>query len=265
MDSIGLHVSRLAKTATALFVAAIVFASAAPAAALPHHRPARTAPKPETVTITTPANPCPDVTIPAVALDPALRAAGPEITTIQADLGVATDSVYGPITAGAVNAIPGIANAYVGDLELDLPACLPITAGADARPLLADLQALADATDRLTAEARARRPVARSGSSLKANCADPSVQATINAAFAGTGQEGHALQVASNESGCTDTALNGQGSGAAGLFQLLGHQDLLDQVCPGVPDNWANASCNAQAARILYDGGGWSPWSSSGG
>lgn len=47
---------------------------------------------------------------------------------------------------------------------------------------------------------------------------------------------------------------------AKGLFQLLGHDDLLDAVCPGNPFAWSNAACNIAAARILYDGSGRRPW-----
>lgn len=90
-------------------------------------------------------------------------------------------------------------------------------------------------------------------------CAD--LAGIVNSVFGD--QAGHALDVARRESGCTDTAYNP--SGASGVFQLLGHQDLLDQVCPGVPNNAFDPQCNTLAAKILYDGSGWAPWAASGG
>lgn len=66
-----------------------------------------------------------------------------------------------------------------------------------------------------------------------------------------------AESVAMRESGCSPTAYNP--SGASGVFQLLGHQDLLDAVCPPHGD-WADPSCNIRAAWQLYLADGIAPW-----
>lgn len=69
-----------------------------------------------------------------------------------------------------------------------------------------------------------------------------------------------AESIAWRESNCEPGARNP--SGSAGLFQLLGHDDLLLAACPDVPpgQSWAVADCNIRAAKNLYDGSGVTPW-----
>jgi hypothetical protein len=82
----------------------------------------------------------------------------------------------------------------------------------------------------------------------------------IREAFAGTGQEDKALEIAWRESRCDPGARNP--SGASGLFQLMLplHSGLFWQVCLAGPASWHDPWCNAHAARLLYDGSGWRPW-----
>lgn len=100
-----------------------------------------------------------------------------------------------------------------------------------------------------------------------ASCAGTAVEGAIRAAFAGTGAEEWALSVAARESGCNPCAYYpsqsncfAQPTTAKGLFELLGHDYLLAAACPGNPFAWANAACNASAARSLFDGSGTAPW-----
>jgi Transglycosylase SLT domain len=65
-----------------------------------------------------------------------------------------------------------------------------------------------------------------------------------------------AVRIAWRESRCQPNAYNR--SGAEGLFQLLGHADLLAAV--GCPGRWADASCNIRAAFLLYQESGTRPW-----
>lgn len=65
-----------------------------------------------------------------------------------------------------------------------------------------------------------------------------------------------AVSIALRESGCDPSAYNA--SGASGLFQLLGHQDLVNQVCPG--GSVFDPRCNTLAAKVLYDSSGTAPW-----
>ncbi len=90
------------------------------------------------------------------------------------------------------------------------------------------------------------------------SCAGTAVEGTIRNAFAGTGAEGHALQVAWRESRCNPGAIGA--GGAIGLFQLVGHGDLLWAVCPYDFNAGTKADCNARAARLLYNSAGWAPW-----
>lgn len=214
------------------------------------HHHARTVPA-RPVAIVTCEQPPPDV--PPVTLDPGLLTRGDAILAVQTVLGVVPlDGVYGPITAAAVTG-------WVGPAD----GC-SVTDAQQAQ--LVALQGLQAAQGDLTAQAVARRTAPRvsSGGTLKGNCSDPTIVGIITSTFGD--QADHAMSIISKESGCTDTAMNGQGSGAAGLWQLLGHQDILDDVCPGVPDNWANAWCNTQAAWQLSSGGtNWHPWDASGG
>jgi hypothetical protein len=79
-----------------------------------------------------------------------------------------------------------------------------------------------------------------------------------------------AESVAVRESHCEPGARNGS-SGSAGLFQLLGHDDLLRAACPthivagktvAYPpsESWSNYDCNIRAAKDLYDAAGIAPW-----
>ena|SRR5215831_939575 len=65
-----------------------------------------------------------------------------------------------------------------------------------------------------------------------------------------------AQQIAWRESRCQANAYNR--SGSKGLFQLLGHDDLLTKAC-GSP-KWSDPLCNAKAAWMLYQGSGRRPW-----
>jgi soluble lytic murein transglycosylase-like protein len=76
----------------------------------------------------------------------------------------------------------------------------------------------------------------------------------IRAAFGSAGD--WAVGIARRESGCDPGAYNR--SGASGLFQLLGHQDLVNAVCPG--GSVFDPACNIAAAKKLYDGSGTAPW-----
>ena len=92
------------------------------------------------------------------------------------------------------------------------------------------------------------------------SCWGTPVADDIVSAFNGTGQQGWALTIAYRESRCDPGARNR--SGAVGLFQLVGHDDLLARVCPSFPPSVSgtDAHCNARAARLLYDMAGRSPW-----
>lgn len=65
-----------------------------------------------------------------------------------------------------------------------------------------------------------------------------------------------AITIARRESNCEPGARNP--SGASGLFQLLGHSDLLIAACGS--DAWADPTCNVKAAWLLYQGAGRAPW-----
>lgn len=69
-----------------------------------------------------------------------------------------------------------------------------------------------------------------------------------------------AIGIAWRESNCQPTAMNA--SGSAGLFQLLGHADMLRYACPGQDPatSWAVPECNVRAAWHLYEGAGRAPW-----
>lgn len=60
-----------------------------------------------------------------------------------------------------------------------------------------------------------------------------------------------AISIAWRESRCIPTAYNP--SGAEGLFQLLGHGDLM-------PCDWRDPVCNVTGAWRLYEGSGRAPW-----
>lgn len=70
-----------------------------------------------------------------------------------------------------------------------------------------------------------------------------------------------AIGIAWRESNCQPTARNGS-SGSAGLFQLLGHEDMFRYACPGQDPamSWADPECNVRAAWHLYEGAGRAPW-----
>ena len=78
----------------------------------------------------------------------------------------------------------------------------------------------------------------------------------IRAAWADTPDGDTMIRIAMRESHYTADAYNP--SGASGIFQLLGHQNLIDAVCPG--GSVFDAACNIAAARLLYDGSGLRPW-----
>ncbi len=87
--------------------------------------------------------------------------------------------------------------------------------------------------------------------------ADPAIAQTIADAFAGTNVTDYMLHtIVPRESGCDPNAYNP--SGAEGLFQLLGHQDLLNASC--LYPAWWIPYCNAHAARLLYNSSGLAPW-----
>lgn len=71
---------------------------------------------------------------------------------------------------------------------------------------------------------------------------------------------GWAESIAWRESNCEPTARNA--SGSAGVFQLLGHSDLLHAACPesDPATSWSVADCNIRAAKSLFDGSGVAPW-----
>lgn len=77
-------------------------------------------------------------------------------------------------------------------------------------------------------------------------------------AWAGTGDEHWAVDVALRESRCQPDAYNR--SGASGIFQLMMplHARLIGDVC-GTPAPF-DPGCNIAAARALYDGAGRRPW-----
>jgi hypothetical protein len=86
------------------------------------------------------------------------------------------------------------------------------------------------------------------------------LSAQIQEAWAGTGDEHWAVDVAIRESHCQPEARNP--SGASGVFQLMLplHSRLFGEVCLGGADVWWDADCNIAAARLLYDGSGRRPW-----
>jgi hypothetical protein len=85
------------------------------------------------------------------------------------------------------------------------------------------------------------------------------VKAEIDAVFGAAAS--WAESIVWRESNCQPGARNGS-SGSAGLFQLLGHEDLLRAACPGKDptSSWADPDCNIRAAKLLYDGSGIAPW-----
>ena len=85
-------------------------------------------------------------------------------------------------------------------------------------------------------------------------CDDPNVEALIRAKFGE--QADHAVHIAIRESHCDPAAYNK--SGASGVFQLLGHGDLLAVVCLDADPFWAE--CNIDAAYLLWQSSGWQPW-----
>lgn len=136
-------------------------------------------------------------------------------------------------------------------------------------------QALADqlqaAADRLKAAAPPSPAPVAATAPANSGCDDPVIAGIITATFGSSAPK--ALAVAGRESGCNPCGFypsqhdcSAMPTSAAGLFQLLGHQDILDAVCPGVDHAWANPWCNTQAAWQLSGGGvNWSPWNASGG
>lgn len=101
--------------------------------------------------------------------------------------------------------------------------------------------------------------VARAQLDQAANAGDrPSIEQVIREEWAGSGEsEAWLFGIVWRESNFLPWARNR--SGASGLFQLLGHGDLLQAAC-GSAESWADARCNARAARLLHDIAGRSPW-----
>lgn len=66
-----------------------------------------------------------------------------------------------------------------------------------------------------------------------------------------------AVTVARRESGLDPGATN-RSSGACGLFQMLGHEDMFRAA--GYGGQCHDAVANIEVARRLYDGSGRSPW-----
>lgn len=90
----------------------------------------------------------------------------------------------------------------------------------------------------------------------------------IESVFDDTGDVRWAIDTAMRESRCDPCAYYPGRSDctamprtARGLFQLLGHDDLLRQVCLAGSLVWYDPWCNTQAARLLYDRAGRAPWS----
>ncbi len=139
---------------------------------------------------------------------------------------------------------------------------------AEAQRLADQLQA---AINRSLAKVPAPQAAPVATEPANAGCDDPVIAGIITATFGASAP--HALAVAQKESGCNPCGFypsqhdcSAMPITAAGLFQLLGHQDLLDGVCPGVDHSWANPWCNTQAAWQLSSGGtNWGPWAASGG
>jgi len=92
-----------------------------------------------------------------------------------------------------------------------------------------------------------------------ARCPAGPVKDEIDAVFGPAGP--WAESVAWRESNCQPGTRNGS-SGSAGIFQLLGHQDLLRAACPTLDPStsWADPDCNIRAAKYLYDAAGIAPW-----
>lgn len=83
--------------------------------------------------------------------------------------------------------------------------------------------------------------------------------AQIVEAWAGTGDEHWAVDVAIRESRCNPDAYNQ--SGATGVFQIMTplHNNLIAGVC-GDPQLVWDATCNISVARTMWDGSGRRPW-----
>jgi len=153
--------------------------------------------------------------------------------------------------------------------EADVPQPLPTT-GEYPGELITNLatwtQGVKDAEIAAYLDTLARQPATRSTPIVVAprtgtSQASPSdgcgYADAIREAWSDTPDAEWAVAVAWRESHCDPAAYNP--SGASGLFQLLGHQNLIDQVC-GVGASPFDAACNIAAARALYQGAGRSPW-----
>lgn len=186
-------------------------------------------------------------TPPAITLDPALSASGDEIKVVQIALGITADGVYGPLTAAALPDFVGMA------------VCPPDWHESDPYIITA-LQALQDATPRLTASATAR---------IAAQTAPraPVAVVTVQVASVSTGPGPCSAPnlplswIAWCESGCNPTKLNTQGSSAAGKYQWLtsswggyGGYATADQAPESVQD---------QKSLEAYQASGMGPWEAS--
>lgn len=125
--------------------------------------------------------------------------------------------------------------------------------GVAAAEEAARMEAARAAASQRVAPPRAGAPAAVAGDS---GCAYADA---IRAAWAGTGDEEWAVNVAMRESRCQPGARNP--SGASGLFQLMVplHNQLIADVC-GDPGLVFDPGCNIAAARALYAGAGRGPW-----
>lgn len=107
---------------------------------------------------------------------------------------------------------------------------------------------------------QARYIQAHSPRAATSSCAGSPVDPIVRREWHGTWAEEWALAIVWRESRCDPGARNR--SGAVGLFQLVGHDDMLAAACPSFPPSVSgtDATCNARAARFLYDAAGRSPW-----
>lgn len=86
------------------------------------------------------------------------------------------------------------------------------------------------------------------------------VEAIIREVWAGSGLEDWAVSIAWRESRHQPDVVSGEG--ALGLFQLLGHDDLIAEAAAalGRPADWSDPWVNALAARYLAERSGTCHW-----
>lgn len=115
--------------------------------------------------------------------------------------------------------------------------------------------------DQTCADTANQAIVARAELDRRANAGDrPSIEQIIREEWAGSGEsEAWLFAIVQRESNFEPWAHNSEG--ASGIFQLMlpMHDGQFTAVgCQ--PSQWADARCNARAARHLYDAAGRSPW-----